>query len=240
MEIESITWNEVKYSEFIDFLLSLEDIKYREFHSKILGIEKNLIGIRTPQLKEISKQISKGNWEDFFHCSRRDYYEESVIKGLILGYIKCDFEDRIRYLNNFIDEIDNWATCDIMVANFKFLKKEGEKYFNFIKSCAKSDEPWRIRVALVSMLDFYLTDEHVDEILFICSNIKNENYYVKMSQAWLISIIFIKFKEKVLEYFKNNKIDIWVQNKAIQKIVESRRVSTEDKKNIINFKRNLN
>ena len=58
-----------------------------------------------------------------------------------------------------------------------------------------------------------------------------------MAQAWLISIMFIKFREKTLDYLKENTLDNWIQNKTIQKIRESRKVNKKDKNFILIFKR---
>lgn len=237
MDLKNIIWNEKTYQEFINYLLSLGNIKYKNFHSKLLGVEKNLIGIRVPKLKEISKEISKQEWEEFIKYSQNNYYEESVIKGLVLGFVKAPFEVRKKYIDSFINEIDNWATCDITVGNLKFLKKEKEGYYNFIKSCVISNETWRIRFGLVTLLGYYLEEGYIDEIFSLCSSVINEEYYVKMAQAWLISIMFIKFREKTINYLKNNSLDIWTQNKAIQKIRESTRVTKEDKDFVLRLKK---
>lgn len=237
MDLKNIIWNKETYQEFKNYLISLEDIKYKNFHSKLLGVEKNLIGIRTPKLKEIAKEISKGEWKDFIKYSQNTYYEEEIIKGLVLGFIKVDYTTRKEYIDNFIIEIDNWATCDIVVGNLKFLKKEKDIYYNFIKECINSNDNWRIRFGLVALLGYYLEEKYIDEIFSLCSSVTNKEYYVKMAQAWLISIIFIKFREKTLDYLKENILDNWIHNKAIQKIRESTRVSKEDKNFILIFKR---
>lgn len=237
MDLKNIIWTKESYQEFINYLLSLEEIKYKKFMSIALVEEKNLIGIRTPKLKEIAKEISKGEWREFIKYSHNDYYEEGVIKGLVLGFIKCDYKIRKDYLDSFIDEIDNWAVCDIVVGNLKFLKKEKELYYNFVKGCVFSDEAWRIRFGLVTLLGYYLEERYIDEIFSLCSSVTNKEYYVKMAQAWLISIMFIKFREKTLEYLKENSLDTWTHNKAIQKIRESTRVSKEDKEFLLSLKR---
>lgn len=237
MNLKSIVWNDDSYREFINYLISLEDINYQKFHSNLLGVEKRVIGIRTPKLKELAKDISKGEWKEFIKYSQNTYYEEGVIKGLVLGFIKVDYEVRKGYIDSFIAEIDNWATCDIVVGNLKFLKKEKERYYDFIKECTSLNNPWNIRFGLVTLLGYYLEDRYIDEIFLLCSSVTNREYYIKMAQAWLISIMFIKFRDKTLEYLKNNGLDSWTQNKAIQKIRESTRVSKEDKDFILTFKR---
>ena len=164
MDLKNIIWNKKTYQEFINYLISLEDIKYKNFHFKLLGVEKNLIGIRTPKLKEIAKEISKGEWKGFLEYSQNAYYEEEIIKGLVLGFIKIDYVTRKEYIENFITEIDNWATCDIVVSNLKFLKKEKDIYYNFIKECVSSNDNWRIRFGLVTLLGYYIEEKYIDEI----------------------------------------------------------------------------
>ena len=188
-------------------------------------------------MKEIAKEISKGEWKGFLEYSQNAYYEEEIIKGLVLGFIKIDYVTRKEYIENFITEIDNWATCDIVVSNLKFLKKEKDIYYNFIKECVSSNDNWRIRFGLVTLLGYYIEEKYIDEIFSLCTNITNREYYVKMAQAWLISIMFIKFREKTLDYLKENTLDNWIQNKTIQKIRESIRVSKEDKDLVLTFKR---
>ena len=239
MDLKKFIWTKESYQEFINFLISLEDINYKNFHSRLLGVKKNLIGIRTPKLKEIAKEIAKGEWQEFIRYSQNNYYEEGVIKGLVLGFIKVDYEVRKGYIDSFIAEIDNWAICDITVGNLKFLKKEKDSYYNFIKECILSNKSWKIRFGLVTLLDYYLEEKYIDEIFSLCSSITNKEYYVKMAQAWLISIMFIKFREKTLDYLKENSLDTWTHNKAIQKIRESTRVNKEDKEFILQFKRGV-
>ena len=123
------------------------------------------------------------------------------------------------------------------MSNLKFLKKEKDIYYNFIKECVSSNDNWRIRFGLVTLLGYYLEENYIDEIFYLCTNITNREYYVKMAQAWLISIMFIKFREKTLDYLKENTLDNWIQNKTIQKIRESIRVSKEDKDLVLTFKR---
>lgn len=237
MNLKNNIWNKESYLEFINYLISLEDIEYRKFHSSLLGVEKRVIGIRTPKLKKIAQEISKGEWEKFISYSQNTYYEEGVIKGLVLGFIKVDYETRKMYVENFIVDIDNWATCDIVVGNLKFLKKEKDRYYNFIKECTSSDNPWKIRFGLVILLGYYLEDRYIDEIFLLCSSVTNRGYYVKMAQAWLISIMFIKFRDKTINYLENNNLDSWTQNKTIRKIRESTRVTREDKDFILKFKK---
>ena len=86
------------------------------------------------------------------------------------------------------------------------------------------------------MLNYYLHDEYIDKVLDLVSKIKSDDYYVKMAMSWLMSISYIKYKEKTLVYLVNIK-DEFVYNQALNKIVDSRRISDDEKKFIKNLKR---
>ncbi len=225
------------YNEFIKYLKSLSDTKYREFHLR-LTMDNSLIGICTPKLKEIAKELIKtNNYQNFIKFSKYETYEEKIIYGLIIGYLKCDFKAQLELLNNFIPLIDNWAINDIVCANLKNFKKNQEEGYKYIELCIKSSNPWQIRFGLVLLLDFYINDNYIDKILEVCNSINSNEYYVKMANAWLISICYIKYKNKTNKFLKNNKLDDWTYNKSIQKIIESTRISKEEKEILKQLKR---
>lgn len=232
-----LVWNEKSYLEFIKYLKDNADEKYRKFQLGILGVHKEIIGIKTPILRNLAQEITKGNWNNFICYTQKYYYEESVLKGLVIGYANISLDKRIEYIEEFIKDIDNWAVCDICVGNFKFIKENKEYFYPYIKECIKSINPWKIRVGLVAILIFYMDTNYLKEIFYICENIISDDYYVKMAQAWLISILFINFRDETLIYLQENNLDSWVQNKGIQKIRESTRVSVEDKRMILNYKK---
>ena len=107
----------------------------------------------------------------------------------------------------------------------------------FIERYIKSKREYEIRFALVMYLDYFITDEYIELIFERVNKIKSNDYYVEMAIAWLLSFAYIRQKEKTLEYLKNNKLDKFTQNKSIQKIFESYRVSDEEKKNIRKYKK---
>ena len=93
----------------------------------------------------------------------------------------------------------------------------------------KSDKEFEIRFAIVMILDYYIDEEYLKEDFKIFDNIKHEGYYVKMAVAWAISICLIKYYEDTVKYLKKSKIDNWTYNKAIQKAIESYRISDSQK-----------
>lgn len=229
-------FDEKTYKVFLDYLYTLQDKKYREFHSKLI-ISNNLIGVRTPELKRIASLIAKGNYNRFIKFNNKNLYEEKVLYGLVLGYLKIDFESRLDLLRDFIPYVDNWAINDIVCANMKCFKVNQEEGYDFILECISRDNPWIVRFGIVLLLNFYINDNYIDKIFVLCENIYSDDYYVKMAIAWLISICYIKYKNKTLEFLKQTRIDDWIYNKAIQKIIESTRVEFDEKIELKKLKR---
>lgn len=219
----------MKYEDFLTELYSLQDLKYKEFHSKLIMSDK-LIGVRTPELKRIAKVIARSNYEDFFKENRHELYEENLVHGLVLGYLKLDFIELKPLVDDFIPYIDNWAVCDATVANLKVYKKNKTKdiVFNEIKNYLKNDNPWINRFGYVLLLEYFIEEKYMDEIFELCENYK-DHYYVKMAIAWLISMCYIKYKGRTITFLKKHKLDVWTHNKAIQKIIDSYRVDNMDK-----------
>ena len=227
----------MKYEEFLSELYSLQDLKYKEFHGKLITSDK-LIGVRTPELKRIAKIIARSNYKEFFKENKHELYEENMVHGLVLGYLKLKFDELKPYVDEFIPYIDNWAVCDGTVANLKVYKKNKTKdiVFNEIKKYISNDNHWINRFGYVLLLEYFIEEKYIDEIFKLCENYKDE-YYIKMAIAWLISMCYIKFKGRTLTFLKKNKLDTWTHNKAIQKIIESYRVTDEDKNLLRGLKR---
>lgn len=218
-------------------LFELQDLKYKEFHSSLCPNVDKIIGVRTPKLKEIAKQIAKENYKEFLQNAQDEYYEELVLQGLVIGYAKISIEDTFKYLEKFVPKINSWAVCDITCANLKITKKYVNEMWKFLEKYINSDKEYEIRFALVMYLDYFLTDEYIDYILRKIDKITNKEYYVQMAIAWLVSIAYIKQKEKTEAFLQNNKLDKFTQNKSIQKICESYRVSNEDKEKVRKYKK---
>jgi len=221
-------WTENNYNFFINYLYSLEDLEYKKFHTKLV-LKNNIIGIRTPILKKIAKEISNSDYKNFISLNKHNTYEEIIIHGLVIGYIKADFKTVKSMIDNFICHVDNWAVNDIVVANLKIFKTNKEEGFEYIKELIFTNNSWKIRFGLVLLLNYYIDDYYINKVLEICNEVKNDNYYVKMANAWLISICYIKYPEIVKEFLNTTKIDDYTYNKAISKICDSRRVSKIEK-----------
>lgn len=224
-----------EYEKFIEYLFSLQDIKYKNFHQGLFKEDITLIGVRTPQLKRIAKEIAKQDFHQFLKYNTHTYYEESVLHGLVIGYLKYDIKDIYSYILDFLPFNTNWAINDITCANLKIFKKNQKNGLFLIYKLLKNKNPWYIRFALVLLLDHYLEEVYLDVIFEICDAIIDTSYYVLMGEAWLLSTCFIKYPEKTKLYLKDSKINPWAYNKTISKICDSYRVSRKEKEQIRNY-----
>lgn len=228
MNLVKENWTRKDYEDFISYLKSIGNQDYIKFSKKIIKEETNMLGIKVPILKEIAKEIVKGNYKSFLQINKNIYYEELFIEGLIIGYIK-EKRDFDLYLDRFVKKIDNWAICDTSAANMKRIKKNQDVYLPQIIEYAKSKEEYIVRFALVCLLDHYKEDKYINIIFQIINSVTVDTYYVNMSIAWLLCEMFIHHKEQTLKFLNNLKINTFTFNKFISKCCDSYRVSKEDK-----------
>ena len=120
------TWNKENYNKFVKYLLNLQDVKYKDFHSSlVLNSKYEMIGIRVPIMRDVAKKISKSNIEEFLEYAKNKYYEEVMIQGLIISHIK-DEKMFYKHFIEFIKKIDNWAICDSFCSSIKLVRNYDE------------------------------------------------------------------------------------------------------------------
>jgi 3-methyladenine DNA glycosylase AlkD len=237
-----IEFDAENFNDFIQMLYTKQDIKYKTFNDKIVNGVGESIGIRIPDLRKVAKEISKSEKNiamlELLH--QHHLYEIRMIEGILIGLIKTTQETSQTYIESFVENrVDNWALCDCFAMNLKTKVKQNETWFyKKSKYYAVSEKTWEIRFGLVMFLCYFKEKSYFSEIQEIILNIKSPEYYVKMAAAWLISVLYIDLKNETLELIKNPRLDVWIRNKAIQKIRESYRVSADDKNALIALKLN--
>lgn len=219
-----------------EYLYKAVDEKYREFQNSLCPNVNNILGVRIPKLREMAKTIAKDNPIEFLEKYVCEFYEEKMIYGLVIGYMKSDLETRIKYLNKFVPMIDNWAVCDCACSTYKFTQKNMEEMFEYIKKYVFSNKEFEVRFACIMLMDYFLIDEYIDELFQIFNNIKLDKYYVEMAIAWAISVAFIKSEKKTRDFLDNNSLNVSTFNKALQKIIESNRVDDKTKEEMRKMK----
>lgn len=227
----------IDYDKIISRIFELADEQYKTFHSSLVPGKENIVGVRMPKLRQLAKEIVKSeDWREFLRCESRGFYEEEMLKGLVIGMAKCDINERLELVKAFVPHIDNWAVCDIFTGGLKAFAKNRELILPYIEQCLDSDDEFTIRFAVCMLMDYFVDDKYADYTLGKIAAITHTAYYVMMARAWALSVCFIKQREKTLELFKAMTLDKTTQNKAIQKCRESLRVSEEDKQLLLGFK----
>ncbi len=215
----------------IDELMKVQDSKHKEFTKKLIpNIDiENIIGIKIPYLRSLSKKLLKERKEDvelFLNEMPHKFLEENMLHGFLICEFK-DINEVILLTEKFLPYIDNWAVCD------SFLPKIFEKHLNIliikIKEWIKAKHTYTVRFAIGLLLKYYLGIFFQKEFLNIVANVKTESYYVNMMIAWFFAESLVKQKSETLPFIENHSLNTWVHNKTIQKAIESYRVDKEFK-----------
>lgn len=218
-------------------LLNLKDINYKEFHSKLVPtLDKDrIIGIRTPILRKYSNEISQTKHINIFlNTLPHYYYEENNLHAFCIEKIK-DYRNCIEMLDKFLPYIDNWATCDSMSP--PILSKHKDLLIEQIKIWLNSSHTYTVRFGLKCLMTHYLDADFKEEYLIMASNIKSSEYYIQMMIAWFFATALAKQYETTISYITDNKLDLWIHNKTIQKALESYRITEERKLYLKTLKR---
>lgn len=229
-------------SEIKERLLSLAEDDYKEFNQKLLPGVEHVLGVRLPAMRKLAKEAAKGEFRSYLNEARKavgpdSLHEEIMMQGLVIGYAKMEREERAAYLDEFVPKIKNWAVCDSCVTAYKFMEKEPEYWFDYLRKFRDSTEEFELRFMIVAMMSHFVDDAHIDEILRYCNEIRHDGYYTKMGTAWTVQVCYVKFPEKTRRFLETDKMDDFTHNKAIQKIRESYRVSREEKEELNLLKR---
>lgn len=226
-------WTKKDGKEFINYLETFQNIEKMKWAKGILNTDMPVLALKTPMIKDILKEISKGNYFSFLDLNLNKYYENSAINGFLISQIK-DFKTMVKYLDIYISEIDNWALCDLLSFNIKNREKE---FYDLALKYVKNDKPFIKRVGLNILFRLIDNDEYIDNIFSIMNSFyEEEHYYVNMMNAWLFCECFIKRREKTINFLQNHKLNKFTINKGISKCRDSYRVSKEDKEMLILYR----
>lgn len=219
-------------------LSSMADEKYRLFSCKLLpdAVRKTVIGVRLPRLRTLAKNMVKnGAYAIVLNSSIGSTMEEKMVYGMLIGYAPLTDEQKFEYLLKFVPKIDCWSVCDCVCVSLKF--KDKKKLWAFLlKNYAKSTAEFELRFVLVMALNHFLEEKYLEDVLRLVENISSSAYYVVMAQAWLLSMLYVKFPQSVLDFLTSHKVSTIVYAKTLQKILESRQISQIQREEIKNLR----
>ncbi len=210
-------------------LRELAEPSLRAFASTIIPGAVNILGVRTPRLRALAREICREDWRAWLSLAAEDSHEETVLQAMVICEARMEPEERLELVGSFIPKITNWATCDVFCAGLKDARKYPGRYWDFIQPCLHDSREFHIRFGVVMMLAHFVTEPYLERILSLLDGIRHEGYYVKMAVAWALSACFIKFPERTLRYLQNNQLDDETFNKTLQKIIDSFRVDRKTK-----------
>jgi hypothetical protein len=212
-----------------DKLIKYKDEEYKHFQEKLVpNISPDLIiGIRTPNLRTLAKEIYYSDQKDeFLNNLPHKYYEENLIHFFMISLIK-DFDECVNKVEEFLPYVDCWPVSD--QSSPIIFKKNHLKLLPYIKKWINSKHTYTARFGIRMLMNEFLDNDFKDEYLKIVAEKKGEDYYLKMMIAWYFATALAKQYDATIYYFTNYKLDKWIHNKAIQKALESYRVAQEHK-----------
>ncbi len=210
-------------------LLAMQDLGYREFHSRLIpGVDpEKIIGVRTPALRKYAKEFGKTeNAAEFLKTLPHASYEENNLHGFLIEGMK-DYDTCVAYLDAFLPWVNNWATCDMISPGI--FKKNREKLVGKIREWVVSGHTYTIRFGIGMLMSLYLDEDFAPEYPELVASVTSGEYYVNMMIAWYFATALAKQYEAVLTYLLERRLCVWVHNKTIQKAVESNRISKDIK-----------
>ncbi|MBQ8135733.1 MAG: DNA alkylation repair protein [Clostridia bacterium] len=218
-------------------LMEQSENQFGEFNASLIPGKNNILGVRIPKLRAYAKELAKTlgtvalEGEDI-------YFEETMLRGMIIGYLKMEAEERLKLIAEFVPLIDNWAICDSFCSTLKFANKNREMVWEFIQPYINSAKEFEQRFGAVMLLDYFINEEYIDRTLEKLAVINTEAYYSSMAVAWTAAECYIKFPEKTLPYITEKRFDKDTHNRMIQKICDSYRVESDKKQELKKLKIN--
>ena len=215
--------------EIREELFKLQDEKYRDFQSALTPTvdAKTAIGVRTPELRKYAKELVKReDVGEFLSDLPHTYFDENQLHAFILSEMK-DFDECMEAVNRFLPYVDNWATCDQMSP--KVFKKHKKELLSQVKKWLKSKETYTVRFAIRMLMVYFLDEDFDISYPGMVAKIRSDEYYINMMTAWYFATALAKQYDAILPFIEERKLDGWTHNKAIQKAVESYRITDEQK-----------
>lgn len=206
-------------------LAEVKDDAYREFQAKLVpNIPKEtILGVRTPEMRKIAKEVFESAERDaFLNDLPHKYYEENLIHFFVLAMIR-DFDECVRRVEAFLPYVDCWPASD--QATPKSFRKNHEKLLPYIEKWIASDHVYTARFGLRMLMNEFLDADFKEEYLALAASKQGEDYYLKMMIAWFFATALAKRYDETVPYLEQHRLDEWVHKKAIQKAIESFRVS---------------
>ena len=210
-------------------LFSYQDLSYAQLQIRTIPSvdASRIIGVRTPQLRLFAKRLYKEpDTDSFLNELPHKYFDEDQLHAFIISLEK-DFDICIAKVEAFLPYVDNWATCDQMSP--KAFKKDPERLLPYIDEWIRSDKTYTVRFAVGMLMEHFLDERFDTKYADMVAALRSDEYYINMMIAWYFATALAKQYDACIPYIEEHRLDTWTHNKAIQKSVESYRITGERK-----------
>ena len=213
-------------------LLALKDDSNAEFVRKLTPGIDDVLGARNPDMRDLAKRIAKDDWRSYIDSWEPVYFEDYMLRGMVIAYAKMDVQERLEEYRRFVPLIDNWSVCDSFCSTWKPKMKEKQLVWDFILPYLHTDDEFGMRFSAVMMLDHFIDEEHIDMVISELDSVDNDGYYFRMAKAWALSVCMVKFPEKTYDYLRSGTLEPETLRMTVRKIRESFRVSDDMKSKV--------
>ena len=232
LSFEGIAVEDLSFEKFCDYLKQFSTQEKSDFDAKIIKTKAQILGIKSSDIKNISKYLLKSGYENLLKFPKNKVYETDLILGKTLAADKKrGFSEREEMLADLMSTFDNWALCDGTVSCLKYSSSEYGAVKAFAKRLISCEKEFEIRCGIIILLDCVLPAGETEAIIDMLSSVPyGRYYYVDIACAWLLATALIRHKNVVLDFLENcKKINDFTYIKTFQKAKESYRISLEDK-----------
>ena len=215
--------------EIREELFRLQDPEYRDFQSRLIPTMSTdrMIGVRTPELRKFAKELGKRpDKDEFLENLPHRYYDEDQLHAFLLSEMK-DYGECLAAVERFLPFVNNWATCDQMSP--RVFRKHRTELLKPIRDWLVSEQPYTVRFGVGMLMEHYLDGDFDLAYPEMVARLRSDEYYVNMMIAWYFATALAKQYDAVLPFLEEQRLDDWTHNKAIQKAIESRRITPEQK-----------
>ncbi len=228
----------ISRQELHQWLLAEAAGDYKDFSAGLIPGCDNMLGVRIPVLRKKARELARDDWRSFLSESGDDYFEETMIAGMVIGYGKMDIGERIEHFRRFVPRIKNWSVNDCVCSTIKLKPEEREPFWDFLMEYRDSRREYEIRVVAVMLMDQYLLPEYIERVMGVLDSLCDDSYYASMGIAWAIATAYAKFPEETKGLLTGeNHLTASTYNRAIRKMIESNRVPREEKNVLRTWKR---
>ena len=207
------------------------------YYKKVAPGAKPSLGVKVPMLRKLARTIARGDYRAFLEGYPCEYLEQEMLKAFVLGYARDELPVLLAAADAFIPQIGDWMVSDAFCQSFSVARRRREEVWEWLSGYVKTEGEYPQRVVAVLLMSHFLVEEYVGRVLDTMNRLRYPGYYTRMGVAWCVATAYAKFPRETMGFMRENGLDDWTYNKAIQKMRESYRVPAADKEILLGMKR---